>query len=67
MTNFEYIKTLPKNEMAKFIINNMTEVFDKVMNETILCWREDEARAVELKAWEKWLNEEHKDETERVN
>lgn len=56
MTNYEYIKTLPKDKMPEFIIDSMSEIFDTAIEESINCWRDDEARAAELDVWRKWLD-----------
>ena len=58
MTNYEYIKTLPKDKMPEFIIDTMSGVFDTAIEESINCWRDDEARAAELDVWREWLNQE---------
>lgn len=60
MNNFEYIKTLSKDEMVKFLMEDVSEVFDEITDEMINYWREDEAQSAELEMWEEWLSEEHK-------
>ena len=60
MNNFEYIKTLSKDEMARFIMKDMFEVFNEITDEMINYWREDEAQATGLDMWRKWLDKEHK-------
>lgn len=60
MNNFEYIKTLSKDEMIKFLMEDVSEVFDEITDEMINYWREDEAQSAELEMWEEWLSEEHK-------
>ena len=60
MNNFEYIKTLSKDEMARFIMKNMFEVFNEITDEMINYWREDEAQSAGLDMWRKWLDKEHK-------
>lgn len=40
MTNYEYMKTLSKDEMAKFIMEPMSEAFDMIIDEMCNCWRE---------------------------
>ena len=61
MNNFEYIKTLPKDEMAEFIMKDMSEAFNVVIDEMCSCWREEEeAKAIGLDMWRKWLDKEHK-------
>lgn len=58
MTNYEYIRTLSKDKMPEFIIDSMSEVFNTAIEESINCWRDDEARAAELDVWRKWLDQE---------
>lgn len=60
MNNFEYIKTLSKDEMAEFIMGTMSEAFNIITDEMINYWREDEAQSVGLEMWEEWLDKEHK-------
>ena len=60
MNNFEYIKTLSKDEMAEFIMGTMSEAFDVITYEMCSCWREEEAQAIGLDMWEQWLSAEHK-------
>ena len=60
MNNFEYIKTLSKDEMAEFIMGTMSEAFNVITDEMINYWREDEAQATGLDMWEEWLDKEHK-------
>lgn len=61
MTNFDYIQTLTNNEMARFLRDNVSIIFDVITDESINCWRDDEAQALELELWAKWLNEEHEE------
>ena len=60
MNNFEYIKTLSKDEMAKFIMEPMSEAFDMIIDEMCNCWRDEEAQAIGLDMWKEWLDKEHK-------
>ena len=60
MNNFEYIKTLSKDEMARFIMKDMFEVFNIITDEMCNCWREEEAKAIGLDMWREWLSAEHK-------
>ena len=60
MNNFEYIKTLSKDEMAEFIVGAMSEAFNVVIDEMCNCWREDEAQVTGLAMWKEWLSAEHK-------
>lgn len=60
MNNFEYIKTLSKDEMVGFIMKDMFEVFNEITDEMINYWREDEAQATGLDMWKEWLSAEHK-------
>ena len=60
MNNYEYIKTLSKDEMAKFIMKSMSEAFDVIIDEMCNCWREEEAQAIGLDMWREWLDKEHK-------
>ena len=60
MNNFEYIKILSKDEMAEFIMGVMSEAFDVITYEMCNCWREEEAKAIGLDMWRKWLDKEHK-------
>ena len=54
MNNFEYIKTLSKDEMTE------SEAFNIIIDEMCNCWREEEAQATELDMWREWLSAEHK-------
>ena len=56
MNNFEYIKTLSKDEMARFIMKDMFEVFNIITYEMCNCWREDEAQSTGLEMWKEWLS-----------
>ena len=60
MNNFEYIKTLSKDEMTEFIMESMSEAFDVITYEMCNCWREDEAQSAGLEMWKEWLSAEHK-------
>ncbi len=60
MNNFEYMRTLTKDELVKFLMEDVSEVFDEITDEMINYWREDEAQSAELEMWEEWLSEEHK-------
>lgn len=60
MNNFEYIKTLSKDEMVEFIMKDMVEVFDEITDELCNYWREDEAQSAELEMWREWLDKEYK-------
>ena len=60
MNNFEYIKTLSKDEMVRFIMKDMFEAFNVVIDEMCSCWREEEAKAIGLDMWKEWLSAEHK-------
>ena len=60
MNNFEYIKTLSKDEMARFIMKDMFEVFNEITDEMCNCWRDEEAQAIGLDMWKEWLSAEHK-------
>ena len=60
MNNFEYIKTLSKDEMARFIMKPMSEAFNVIIDEMCSGWREEEAQAIGLDMWEQWLSAEHK-------
>lgn len=60
MNNFEYMKTLSKDEMAEFIIESMSEAFNIITDEMCNCWREEEAQATGLNMWEEWLSAERK-------
>ena len=60
MNNFEDMKTLAKDEMAKFIMEPMSEAFNVVIDEMCSCWREEEAKAIGLDMWKEWLSAEHK-------
>ena len=54
MNNFEYMKTLSKDEMAEFIMEPMSEAFDVITDEMCNCWREEEAQATGLNMWQKF-------------
>ena len=54
MNNFEYIKTLSKDEMVGFIMKDMSEAFNVVIDEMCSCWREEEAQATGLNMWQKF-------------
>ena len=56
MTNYEYMKTLSKDEMAKFIMEPMSEAFDVIIDEMCNCWRDKEAQAIGLDMWKEWLS-----------
>ena len=56
MNNFEYIKTLSKDEMTEFIMKPMSEAFNVIIDEMCSCWREDEAQSTALDMWRKWLD-----------
>lgn len=58
MNNFEYIKTLSKDEMAEFIMGTMSEAFNIITDEMCNCWREQEATGLDM--WKEWLDKEHK-------
>ena len=60
MNNFEYIKTLSKDEMVGFIMKDMFEVFNEITDEMINYWREEEAQSAGLEMWKEWLSAEHK-------
>ena len=60
MNNFEYIKTLSKDDMVWFIMKDMSEAFNVVIDEMCSCWREEEAQAIGLDMWREWLDKEHK-------
>lgn len=60
MNNFEYIKTLSKDEMTEFIMKPMSEAFNVIIDEMCSCWREEEAQAIGLDMWREWLDKEHK-------
>ena len=60
MNNFEYIKTLPKDEMAEFIMGTMSEAFNIITDEMCNCWREQEAQSTGLDMWKEWLSAERK-------
>lgn len=57
MNNFEYMKTLSKDEMAEFIMESMSEAFNIITDEMCNCWREEEAQATGLDMWKEWLDE----------
>ena len=48
MNNFEYMKTLSKDEMAEFIMKPVSEAFDVIIDEMCNCWRDEEAQAIGL-------------------
>lgn len=56
MNNFEYMKTLSKDEMAEFIMESMSEAFNIITDEMCNCWREKEAKAIGLDMWKEWLD-----------
>ena len=58
MNNFEYMKTLSKDEMAEFIMESMSEAFNIITDEMCNCWREEEATGLDM--WKEWLSAEHK-------
>ena len=58
MTNYEYMKTLSKDEMAKFIMEPMSEAFDVITDEMCNGWRDEEATGLDM--WKEWLSAEHK-------
>ena len=58
MTNYEYMKTLSKDEMARFIMNPMSEAFNIITDEMCNCWRDEEATGLDM--WKEWLSAEHK-------
>ena len=60
MNNFEYIKTLSKDEMTEFIMESMSEAFNIITDEMCNCWREQEAQSTGLDMWKEWLVKEHK-------
>ena len=60
MNNFEYIKTLSKDEMTEFIMESMSEAFNIITDEMCSCQREEEAQAIGLDMWKEWLSAEHK-------
>lgn len=60
MNNFEYMRTLTKDELVKFLMEDMSEIFNEITDELCNYWREDEAQTAELEMWEEWLSEEHK-------
>ena len=60
MNNFEYIKTLSKDEMVGFIMKDMSEAFNIIIDEMCNCWRDEEAQSTGLNMWEEWLDKEHK-------
>ena len=60
MNNFEYMKTLSKDEMAEFIMGAMSEASNVVIDEMCSCWREEEAQATGLDMWREWLSAERK-------
>ena len=60
MNNFEYMKTLSKDEMAEFIVGAMSEASNVVIDEMCSCWREEEAQATGLDMWREWLSAERK-------
>ena len=56
MTNYEYMKTLSKDEMAKFIMEPMSKAFNVIIDKMCNCWRDKEAQATGLEMWKEWLN-----------
>ena len=60
MNNYEYMKTLSKDEMAKFIMKPISEAFDVITDEMCNCWRDEEAQTIGLDMWKEWLSAEHK-------
>ena len=54
------MKILSKDEMAKFIMEPMSEAFDMIIDEMCNCWRDEEAQATGLDMWKEWLSAEHK-------
>ena len=58
MNNFEYIKTLSKDERARFIMKDMFEGFNIITDEMCNCWRDEEATGLDM--WKEWLSAEHK-------
>ena len=60
MNNFEYIKTLSKDEMVGFIMGTMSEAFNVIIDEMCNCCREEEAKAIGIDMWRKWLDKEHR-------
>lgn len=60
MNNFEYMRTLTKDELVKFLMEDMSEIFNEITDELCNYWREDEAQTAEFEMWEEWLSEEHK-------
>ena len=56
MTNYEYMKTLSKDEMAKFIMESMSKAFDVIIDEMCNFWRDEEAQATGLDMWKEWLS-----------
>ena len=56
MTNYEYMKTLSKDEMAKFIMEPMSKTFDVIIDEMCNCWRDEEVQATGLDMWKEWLS-----------
>ena len=60
MNNYEYMKTLSKDEMEEFIVGAMSEASNVVIDEMCSCWREEEAQATGLDMWREWLSAERK-------
>ena len=56
MTNYEYMKILSKDEMAKFIMEPMSEAFNVIIDEMCNCWQDEEAQATGLDMWKEWLS-----------
>lgn len=56
MNNFEYIKTLSKDEMTEFIMESMSEAFNIITDEMCNCWRDEEVQATGLDMWKEWLS-----------
>ena len=64
MTNYEYMKILPKDEMVKFFADEASAVFNDIADEVTNYWHDDEARAAELEMWKKWLESERSEEND---
>ena len=64
MTNYEYMKILPKDEMVKFFADEASVVFNKIADEATNYWHDDEVRAAELEMWKKWLESERSEEND---
>ena len=65
MNNFEYIKTLSKDEMTEFIMESMSEAFNIIIDEMCNCWREEEAQATGLDMWREWLSADINDRSDK--